>query len=198
MAKAVSMLLLLLLVGGVAATNLECAVAFDVAPELRARASLEYWAVQAYRAVSLMNRELRMHGSGLFFAVHSVTAIELGHYGTPANTLAAYAAERPVAACVHLLLSQRDFNSIIGLAYVDKRCTSMAFAAVFDAADDASFRQTAFHEILHVVGADHTEDDATSVLAPALAWNMGLTDDPHWALNTTRRGCETVARRYPF
>jgi hypothetical protein len=174
---------------------LDCPVAFDVAPELRERASMARWTAEAHFVVSLMNRELRMHGSALLFSVHSVSALDIGLYGTPSATLAAYASGRPAVACVHLLLSQRSFSGIIGLAYVDKRCTAQAFAAVFDGASRDTFRQTAFHEILHVVGLEHAEDDATSVMAPALAWNFGLGDDPSLSINATRRGCEGAADR---
>jgi len=188
--------LLLLAAASVTRATLLCSVAFDVTPEARLSVSLEGWRTHVYRTIQAANRELRMHDSNLLLAIHSVQPISLGVYATPSATLAAYAATRPAQACVHLLISSRRFaddSRTIGLAYVDSRCSATrSYAAVFDAFSSGA-RQTAFHEILHVLGAEHTEDDATSVLAPMLSYNFALPDQPGWqpARNATAQGCET-------
>lgn len=173
--------------------QLGCGVAFDIAPELRTHGSLESWQTRARAALELANRELQMHASTLLFFVHSVRAAEIGMYSTPGQTLAAYAAQTPNVTCVHVLLAARNVGDVIGLAFVDGRCSAdRSYAVVFDALS-ASFRQTLLHELLHVVGADHTEDDATSVLAPRLSFSLRLPDEPGWTpvVNATRQGCET-------
>jgi hypothetical protein len=173
---------------------LVCPVVFDIAPEARQRASLEDWMYFASRTVRLANRELRFHNSKILLAVYGVNSSSLGIYATPSLTLAAYAASRPAITCIHVLVSDRKFQSrIIGLAYVDGRCSATrSYAAVFDAFEDHA-RQTVFHELLHVLGAEHTESDATSVLAPLLSYNFALPDEPDWspAVNLTAQGCET-------
>jgi alpha-D-ribose 1-methylphosphonate 5-triphosphate synthase subunit PhnG len=189
------MLALLLLLQAARASSLQlgCGVAFDVAPELRARGSLESWHARARDALQLANRELQMHASSLLFYVAAVRAAEIGVFATAGQTLAAYAAQTPNSTCVHVLLAQRNVGDIIGLAFVDGRCTAdRSYAVVFDALSP-SFRQTLLHELLHVVGADHTEDDATSVLAPRLSFSLQLPDEPGWTplANATRQGCET-------
>ena len=197
-----AMLLLLLLLLPAAATTtsqtsslLGCGVAFDIAPELRAQGSLESWHARASAALQLANRELRLHASNLLFFVHSVRAVEIGIYATPGQTLAAYAAATPNITCVHVLLASRNVGSVIGLAYVDGRCSAdRSYAVVFDALSP-SFRQTLLHELLHVAGAEHTEDDATSVLAPRLSFSLQLPDETGPLVNATRKGCETDGRK---
>jgi hypothetical protein len=193
------LLLLLLAAAAQALLPLGCGVVFDIAPELRARGSLESWHTRARFALELANRELAMHNSRLFFHVHAVRASEIGMYSTAAATLAGYAALTPATGCVHVLMTARNVGNIIGLAFVDGRCsTDRSYAVIFDALD-ASYRQTLLHELLHVVGADHTEDDATSVLAPRLSYSLALTDEPGWTpmVNDTRQGCETTSVTQP-
>lgn len=192
-----NMLLILLVVLAASVTRsnglLACQVVFDIAPEARTHASLEAWRHFAIKAIHTANRELLLHHSKLLLSFHSVQASSIGIYSTPSQTLASYAASRPAVACVHLLVSNRRFDTgVIGLAYVDGRCSlTRSFAAIFDAFKSHS-RQTILHEVLHVIGASHTEDDATSVLAPFLSYNMALTDVADWtpAVNMTPQGCE--------
>ena len=192
--RMLALLLLLAAHSVLAGRLLGCGVAFDIAPELRVHGSLESWHTRVRFALDLANRELRMHDSELLFYVQTVRAAEIGVFRTAGQTLAAYAAATPATACVHVLLTQRNVGEIIGLAFVDGRCSAdRSYAVVFDARS-STFRQTLLHELLHVVGADHTEDDATSVLAPRLSFSLQLPDERGWTpmVNATPQGCETT------
>jgi magnesium-transporting ATPase (P-type) len=115
--------------------------------------------------------------------------------GGAAASEAVYAAQTPNVTCAHMLLTSRNVGSVIGLAFVDGRCSAdRSYAVIFNALSPW-FRQTMLHELLHVVGADHTEDDATSVLAPRLSFSLQLPDDVQPLVNATRKGCETDGQK---
>jgi hypothetical protein len=154
-----------------------CRIGLDIAPELQQVASLDHWRELAEAAVRRANSELRLGGITVRLQIADVQPISVAAALTAGSVLAHYAVARPNTngSCMRVMLANRkmteDGSQILGIAYVRVACTPQALAVVF-IGTSKFFELVFFHEVMHVLGAEHSEQ--SSVMSPNIAFTMEL------------------------